>query len=595
MLLPSLGARDPARAAAAAPENAAAEGAHAVAAALSSGGGGGGGTAAAAAPPPRPSPPVASPGINRWLAETLGFPTAEEVAAGVDALFPPDAHDTRLLLPTLVRHAQHAEPRPHARLAGALLAAGGGGGGAGGGGIRGAGTGCGSSGGGGGGSGSRGSRVDGGGAGGSGTGSGGGSGGGGGGGGGALANGDSCGVGSGAPPVSAQPKPGARTAGRSSRRVAADASAAAPQPAHTETSSTATVVEIEPEAPVVKAGPACTLVKAEPASAPPPDPAPPGRRPRGRPPKVGAEYSARYEAVRRYRSRQKGGVERMAEDVAARTQQLQLLAAENSMLRAKEEVLMTVLRRVDETMLTPEGSAPQPQPQPPQPRACPEPQAAPAPAPALSPALAQFQALYNQYGQWLKSRVQPDGRLAPVPPGGVRTPPGRELMMLAIGLPMAEGVALLMTDMETGLPTQGAPDGIWTRAAAAFQLTEEQVLRMEAALTTFTQAMGRIMARRRVLQAQLADALAALDAAGAAAVAAGAGGLEAAAAVGGDTAEAAMADLSANVVAEYQLRNMVGWSIRLLLDWDQIDAMSYACWPFAPRFVQVMQIKLKHI
>ncbi|KAI8470221.1 MAG: hypothetical protein J3K34DRAFT_264324 [Monoraphidium minutum] len=351
-----------------------------------------------------------------------------------------------------------------------------------------------------------------------------------------------------------------------------------------------------------------------------PDPAPPGRRPRGRPPKVGAEYSARYGAVRRYRHRQKGGVERMAEDVAARTQQLQLLAAENSMLRAKEEVLTATLQHGHAALLArTHSAAAQPPPTPAFPllRAGPgvaaspapapgtpdwgpgtpgaslgAPGEAPAPAPALSPALAQFQALYNHYGQWLKSRVQPDGRLAPVPPGGVRTPPGRELMMLALDLPMAEGVAILMTDMETGLPTQGAPDGTWTRAAAAFELTEEQVPRLEAAITTFTQAMGRIMARRHELQAQLADALAALEAAAAAAAAAGAGGLEAAAAVGGDDTEEAMAELSANVVAEYRLRNVVAWSIRLLLNWDQLDAMSYACWPFTPRFIQIIQIKL---
>ncbi|KAI8470218.1 MAG: hypothetical protein J3K34DRAFT_521566 [Monoraphidium minutum] len=333
---------------------------------------------------------------------------------------------------------------------------------------------------------------------------------------------------------------------------------------------------------------------------------------------AGAEHSARYEAVRRYRHRQREGVERMAQDVAARTQQLQLLAAENSMLRAKEEVLKATLQHRNTAQLaSTHSAAPQPPPPPaiPLPRADPGAAASPvlaagtpggdpntpgpapalAPVRALTPGLAQFQALYKTYGAWLKSREQPGGRLAPVPPGGVRTPPGRELMMLAVGMPMAEGVALVMTDMETGLLAQGVPDGTWTRTAAAFELTEEQVLRMEAALTTFTQAMGRIMARRRVLQAQLADALAALDAAAAAAAAVGAGGLEAAAAMGGDTAEGAMAELSANVVAEHRLRNMVGWSIRLLLDWDQVDAVSHACWPFAPRFVQIMQIKLKRI
>lgn len=172
----------------------------------------------------------------------------------------------------------------------------------------------------------------------------------------------------------------------------------------------------------------------------------------------------------------------------------------------------------------------------------------------------------------------------------------------------------ISTDMATGEVVQ-VPEGLWREVAEGVVLSAEQEQRASAAFDAFFAQMGRVMAERRVLQQQLAEAMAAANASRAVAASepppapacempglpccplappsahiAGPGdGDRIIAAVECDRL---LQELRANMVREDQAWNTAAWTLKMIADPEPLATCILRSWPFWPRLIFIFASKL---
>ncbi|GBF94857.1 hypothetical protein Rsub_08029 [Raphidocelis subcapitata] len=361
-------------------------------------------------------------------------------------------------------------------------------------------------------------------------------------------------------------------------------------------------------------------------------------RPRGRPPMQNANYSKEYLAVKQYRERQKSMRSTLEAEVASKMAELQLLAAQNDALAARERVLHNVIAAGDSRVQQLQEAATA--------RASransgssatggddgdgggggggrPEASGSSGAAAAAAAAgraqadddggdssgsdgggsgddadaaseLIGFLSRYRTYVTAARAeRLRPDGSVAPLPPGDPRAGELADLIHWSMTAPRDVGYRVLSSNAETGEGGMRMPPEVLSEGAQRLRLTPDQEARVLAAWLTFESALRALNEERAQLRAALAALQAHLEALPVDTPAFDEYELAHARDTGissmlqsGDH-EAIVKRLQDNMMREDQQWGILSWSLSLMVEEHQLTAMGIAVYPYIPSLGQV--------